>query len=287
MFKYTVHVPLHVPRIALGAYVRRAFPLLPDWALRDAFQARDVKMDGKRCAKDIRVPPGSEVTVYTACEMKMPVIYEDDWILALDKPAGISCDADDYGSMTVLDWAELHAAGGYHPAMCHRLDNQTNGLLVLAKNQVACDALLWMFQQHMGEKTYCCLVKGKPKPASDRVTAWLTKDAKRSQVRVFPQEVPGAKQIDTEYETIRTERDMSLLRVTLHTGRTHQIRAHLAYLGYPVAGDDIYGDRLWNRHSGISGLMLRSMQLKLDTQGKIPALDGKVLSVPMKLDSFL
>lgn len=286
MYRYSVRAPQHVPRVTLQSFVRHAFPLLPESAVRQAFERRDVKMDGMRAGKDQRVVPGAEVDIYTPCPVEIPVVYEDERVLALDKPAGVSCDADEYGSMTVGDWASLYAEGKWQPRLCHRLDNQTSGLLILAKDENTELALLAMFSRRECEKTYHCIVRGQPDPREGVREAWLTKDARRGLVRVIDRETAGAKRIRTAYRTLEGG-GVSLLAVTLLTGRTHQIRAHMAYLGYPVLGDDLYGDRAFNRACGGGPLMLRSMSLRIQTAGALPALDGKTLCVPDKLNQIL
>ena len=283
MYRYTVHVPQHVPRIKMGAYVRRAFSLLPESQVRAAFAARDVKLNGVRVGKDDMVLPGGEVTVFTGYRMEIPVVFEDSHILALDKPAGVSCDADAYGSMTVQDWAAFYADGAFAPRMCHRLDNPTSGLIVLAKDEAAELALKQMFQQRTGKKEYCCLVRGMPKPGQKLCTAWLLKDAGHARVRIYDHEVPGAKRIETEYAVQRSGA-VSKLKILPHTGRTHQIRAHMAFLGYPLLGDDLYGDREFNQEYGKGRLMLRSVALRIDTAGALPELDGITLRVPDDMD---
>ena len=286
MNKYTVHVPAHVPRITLGAFVRRAFPLLPERAIQAAFAKKDVKIDGKRCGKGDTVPPGSEVTLFTPCDMSISVVYEDEYLLAVDKPAGVSCDADVYGSMTVLDWAVLHAAGVYAPRMCHRLDNPTSGLLVLAKDDQTEAALKGMFSRHAGGKEYVCIACGPMEKSIGEEHAWLSKDALHARVKVTARETPGSKEIITGYEVMENG-PLALVRVRLLTGRTHQIRAHMAYLGHPVLGDDQYGDRGLNREWGQDRLMLRAVALHIDTGGEMPQVDGIQLRVPTKLDVIL
>ena len=283
MYRYSVRVPQHVPRITLGVYVRRAFCLLPEHALRDAFSQRDIKMDGVRCGREEQVRPGSEVAVYTPYEARLPVAYEDAHVLALDKPAGMSCDADGYGSMTAEDWAAFYARDAFVPRLCHRLDTPTSGLLLLAKDDLAYQALVEMLARHTGDKTYECLVRGTPKPAEARLQAWWTKDALHSRVRVADRQTPESKPIETAYRVMRPG-EASLLRVTLYTGRTHQIRAHMAHLGHPVLGDDLYGDRAFNRACGAGALMLRSLSIRIDTGGALPGLDGQTLSVPSRLE---
>ena len=273
MFKYSVTVPENIAEMSLQSYVSHALPLLPASALREAFAKRDVKMNGVRTAKDALVQAGAEVTVFTAYEMRIPVVFENDDILILNKPAGVSTDIDKYNSMTVLDWAVLYAKGAYMPRMCHRLDNATSGLIALAKNDAAEDALKEVFKERTGEKEYRCIVKGTPNPKTAVKTAYLQKDALHGRVRVSDVTGRDAKQIVTEYEVIKSG-EKCLLKVLLHTGRTHQIRAHMRHLGYPLLGDDLYGDRAFNKKCGAKGLMLCAVRLKIDTHGKLPDVDG-------------
>ena len=278
MNKYTVTAPENLPEMTLQAYMQRAFPLLSAASLRDAFAKKDVKMNGVRSQRQQLVIPGSEIVIFTNAEMRIPIEYEDEHLLVLNKPAGISTDTDHYGSMTVLDWAVLNAKGAYTPRMCHRLDNQTSGLIVLAKSDEAEQALLDMFSTRTGEKEYLCLVKGVPSPRSAVKTAWLIKDALHAYVRISDREGRDSKKIITEYETLRAG-EVSLLRILLHTGRTHQIRAHMRHLGHPLLGDDLYGDRDFNKKQHAKGLALCAARLKIETGGKMPCLDGKEFSI--------
>lgn len=273
MFKYSVNVPENIPEMTLQNYISRAFPLLPGAAVREAFSKRDIKMNGVRCAKDEIVTGGVQITIFTPCEMKMPVVFEDDDVLVLNKPAGVSTDTDRYNSMTVLDWAVLYAKGAYTPRMCHRLDNATSGLIVLAKNDKAEEVLKEMFFARTGEKEYRCIVRGTPSPHAAVKTAYLTKDAVHGKVHVSGRDTKDSKQIVTEYQVLRPG-DKCQLKVLLHTGRTHQIRAHMQYLGHPLLGDDLYGDRAFNKKYNTTKLMLCAVRLKFDTLGKLPGIDG-------------
>ena len=273
MFKYSVNVPENIPEMTLLNYIARAFPLLPGNVIRDAFNKRDVKMNGVRAAKDVKVIGGAQVSLFTPFEMQIPVVYEDENVLVLNKPAGVSTDIDRYHSMTVLDWALLYAKGAYTPRMCHRLDNATSGLIALAKSDAAEDALKEMFFARTGEKEYRCIVRGTPNPPAAVKTAYLIKDAVRGRVRVSEREIKDAKPVITEYAVIKSG-EKCLLKVLLHTGRTHQIRAHMQMLGHPLLGDDLYGDRAFNKKYNAGRLMLCAVRLKFDTQGKLPQLDG-------------
>ena len=116
------------------------------------------------------------------------------------------------------------------------------------------------------------------KPPSAVCSAWLVKDARKAIVRITDRPERDAKPIETGYETLQSG-PVSRLRIHLITGRTHQIRAHLAALGHPVLGDDLYGDRDFNRREKARSLKLCAVSLKLDTAGRLPALDGREFTV--------
>lgn len=276
---YEAIIPENRPAGRLENYLMQAFPLLPPRIIREALQKRDVKMNGVRAGKDTPLEPGAKVQLYTAFTPEIPVVYEDEHILILNKPAGISCEADGRGGMTVLSLMEEKAAGNYIPRLCHRLDNPTSGLLLLAKDEESEQILLEAFKERTLNKVYQCLVRGEMRPKEATREAFLIKDAKRSQVRIITHNTPGSLPIATKYETLSYDGTLSRLRITLLTGRTHQIRAHMAFLAHPVLGDDKYGDRALNRRMKASGLKLCACEMTLQTSGILSYLDGKTFTV--------
>ncbi len=263
----------------MGVYLLHALPLLPERVLREAFKKRDVKVDGVRTPPDAHIQRGATVRVYTAYEAKLPVLYEDAHILIVNKPAGISADDDFRGGMTVQTVLEAQAKGEYRPRLCHRLDNQTCGLLIAAKDDESEQCLLNAFEERTLTKRYICLVRGTLRPESAVKDAFLVKDALRGRVRVVTHGTPEARPIRTGYETLESDGDISRVRVTLYTGRTHQIRAHMAFLAHPILGDDVYGDRAFNKRIGTTRLMLCAAELTMHTGGILNYLDGKTFSI--------
>ncbi len=266
--------------------IARNFPELPERSVRAAFLRRDVKLDGKRVPREAKARAGQELRVYLpdgeAEDSPLRVVYEDGDALLVNKPAGISVEPDGKGGVTLTELCARHVReaeeGAEAPRACHRLDNQTSGLCLFAKNARALEILENAFRARTLEKRYECLVRGAPKPPQAECRAWLVKDAKAGRVTVLDHAVPEGKLIRTGYETLEAG-PVSRLRVRLITGRTHQIRAHLAALGHPILGDDVYGDRRWNRERKVRTLRLCAVFLKLDTGGALPGLDGKEFTV--------
>lgn len=269
--------------------LRSAMPELPESVLRRVFSSRDVKLDGIRITRDTAVHTGQVLKVFLpescfASEPSLPlaVVYEDSDVLLVNKRAGISVEPDARGGVTLTDLCAHHVLsekpGGFPPAACHRLDNKTCGLCLFAKNARAMEILQDVFRRHMLEKTYICLVRGIMKPPKAVCRAWLIKDPLHARVRILDHPAEGARPIVTGYEMLESG-PVSRLRVNLITGRTHQIRAHLASLGHPLLGDDVYGDRALNRRERARSLKLCAVSLRLDTEGRLPQLDGKAFTI--------
>ena len=283
-------IPAEAEGQKLGNYLRSAMPGLPESAVRRAFSSRDVKLDGRRVPADTAVHAGQELKVYlpdtaepaSSSAPAIDIVYEDDSVLLINKRAGISVEKDAHGGTTLTDLCASYIAGkdpdAFPPAACHRLDNRTCGLCLFAKTPEALEILQDVFRRRSLEKYYVCLVRGIMKPPSAVCHAWLLKDPLHAEVRITDQGIPGARPIVTGYETLESG-PVSRLRVHLITGRTHQIRAHLAALGHPVLGDDLYGDRDFNRREKARSLRLCAVSLKLDTGGRLPNLDGKTFTI--------
>lgn len=282
----TVIIPPEAEGMKTGLFLRRLFPDLPESAVRKLFDARDVRLDGVRVRKDEPVRAGQELRVFLpdgdGNAASLRIVYEDDDVLLVNKPAGVSVESDLQGAVSLSELCRLHvqaaSPSAVPPSPCHRLDNKTSGLCLFAKNEHALAVLEEAFRDRTVEKYYVCLVRGIPKPPEAVCRAFLLKDAEKGKVRILDREVPGARPVITGYETLESG-PVSRLRVHLITGRTHQIRAHLAALGHPILGDDLYGDREFNRQHKARALKLCAVSLTVSTGGRLPLLEGKTFEI--------
>lgn len=282
---YTFIVPTDVSPTRLYPLVKRMLPELPKYAIRETFEKRDVKMDGVRAGKDDIAKAGARVQLYiryAGNAKEVPILYEDEYLVIVRKPIGVSCEADARGGKTIaeLSFEALRKKNSSAKQLrpCHRLDNQTDGLLLLAKDENTQSELMAAFKHRQIHKIYCCLVRGMPKESHGFLEAYLIKDAARGRVKIEPGPRHGAARILTEYELMERG-EVSRLRVTLHTGRTHQIRAQMAAIGHPLLGDDVYGDRAFNREQKAKRLMLCATELSFALTGNLQYMNEKSFSI--------
>lgn len=176
----------------------------------------------------------------------MDILYESPWLLAINKPAGLLVEKSPYYP-SVEAWAEAYiAAQTSKPfiGIIHRLDRPVSGVLLLAKKKAALKDLNAQFSQHQTEKVYLALVEKAPPAASGTLTHWLQKDIKNKKALVFSQPAKNAVECRLDYHILQKEGIYNLLRIQLHTGKFHQIRAQLAAIGCPIVGDEKYGATL-------------------------------------------
>jgi 23S rRNA pseudouridine955/2504/2580 synthase len=267
----------------LAAAVGRMLPLVRGACIREAFKRRDVKADGVRTPPDAPAHAGMAVSVYLreGCELAAPsILFADERLAIIDKPAGVSCEADNGGGLPI--GALMHSAYPDRftaPLLpCHRLDNQTRGLLILARDGHTSRLMEQAFRERAVQKRYECLVRGTPTPEHAVLDSWLVKDAQQAVVTVLNGHSRGAVPIRTAYEVLAPG-DVARLLVTLHTGRTHQIRAHMAYIGHPLLGDDKYGDRAFNRLHHARRLMLNATELAFTITGELAYLNDMLFTL--------
>lgn len=238
---------------------------------------KDIKVNGVRVGKDMRLEVGDVVCYYlTAKQEGKPafyIVYEDDNILIIDKENGVNSEAV-YAALQRA--AEKISEERY---FIHRLDRNTQGLMAFGKTQKAEQALLDAFKQKKVEKIYHALCFGYFKKSADVLTAYLKKDANRAEVRIFDEQVKGSEKIVTEYKVLDVVGDgQTKVAVTLHTGKTHQIRAHLAHIGCPIAGDMKYGNALKNKEWKLSRQCLVAKYLRFELDGELAYLNDKTFA---------
>lgn len=249
----------------LNKFLQDKLPNLSTNLLYKTLRKKDIKVNGKRINDNISVFENDEVLIYIPDSLLEPhinVFYEDDNILILDKSSGIEVTGSN--SLTSIIHKQ-YSKCGFLPMPCHRLDRNTTGLIVFAKNQESLNILLEKFKNHEIEKHYLALVYGKPKDSYKTLTAYLFKDSKKSLVYISDVPKKGYSKIITSYSVLKKNSDGTcILDVEIETGKTHQIRAHLAHIGLPIIGDGKYGDYEINKKFEKKTQCLKSYKLKFN-----------------------
>ena len=227
------------------------------------------------------------------------VVYEDKNILVVFKPAGLSAHADetnDTNNLLTQIQAYLYKKGEYSPlaeqsfspALCHRIDRNTEGLVMAAKNAAALREADRLIRERLVRKKYVALVHGTPPEAEGVLTAYLRKNQAENKAEVRRGPFPGAKEIKTGYRVIGKYGNFNAVEVELLTGRTHQIRAHFAFIGCPLVGDGKYGINRDDRKKGFAHQALCAVSLTFsDCREPLEYLNGKTITVPKEKISFL
>lgn len=286
--------------------IRNEFPNMPSSAMYKAFRKKDIRVNGIRVKEDYLVNPGYKIDIYisdnildgkpvskdSSMNMGFSVVYEDNNIMLVNKEQGIPVHPDsDQKDNTLIDNIKSYLVlkgdyfpqnkNSFTPSLCHRLDRNTGGLVIIAKNEESLKTILDKIKSKEIKKYYQCLVQGHVEKKSATLKAYLEKDARKSRVFVSDVRSKNAVEIITKYKVLSYEPSYTKLEVELVTGRTHQIRAHLAYIGHPIVGDGKYGTNQFNRSMGVKSQALWAYKLHFDFVEKscLDYLKGRVFEV--------
>lgn len=289
---------------------------LPVGLLYKSIRTKKIKVNRKRAENNTVLAEGDIIQCFLAEEFfakldnsdgvsvsldkvqpKLDIVYEDENIMLLNKRPGVSVHEDEDSKVNTLIThvqAYLYQKGEYNPkdeqsfapALCNRIDRNTGGIVIAAKTAEALRVMNEKIKLREIDKFYLAAVHGIPKQKEATLTGYLLKDEKLNKVRVFDTNPPrGAKNIVTKYKVIATKNSDALIEVELLTGRTHQIRAHMAHIGHPLIGDGKYGINKTDRANGYKFQALYSYKLRFSFKGEPTALEylsGKEFSIPKK-----
>lgn len=294
----------------LDRFIGKAVPLLPESLLQKYIRLKRIKLNGKGAKRDTRLMSGDVVQLYINDEFfekpteenaylkisspKLDILYEDNNVLLVNKRPGVLChSAEDWSHNTLVANIQAYAYAkgewkprqehSFAPALCNRIDRNTGGIVIAAKNAESLRIINEKIRQREIDKSYLCIAVGKLKPPEGTLTGFIFKDAEKNRVYVKPYREPGAREAVTEYKTLQYENGLSLVECRLITGRTHQIRAQLANNGNALLGDGKYGAEKINKAYGESGQALWSYKLEFSfctDAGKLNYLKGRQFIVP-------
>ena len=275
----------------LDRFVSKSLPLLPPALLQKYIRIKRIKVNGVRAQRDQRLQTGDVLQLYINDEFfdqpkednlflslwkpSLDIVYEDENLMLLNKRPGLVVHADETEKVNTLinhiqaylyqkrEW-NPRWENAFTPALCNRIDRNTGGIVIAAKNAEALRILNEKIRDREIEKFYLCAVSGKPRPASGRLENYLFKDAKKNQVFIKDKPEPGCKTAVTEYRVLCSKGQLSLVECRLLTGRTHQIRAQMAHAGWPLLGDGKYGRERFNKDFGENGQALYSYRLRFE-----------------------
>ncbi len=285
-------------------FLTKSYPNLPQSMLYKAIRKKDIKINGKRCEISTKLQQGDVISLFLKDEFlqkeerpedflkapkKLSIVYEDENLLLLDKKPGLIVHPDEnyhFDSLIARVQHYLYDKGEYNPkaenafapALVNRIDRNTGGIVMAAKNAQALRVLNQKVKDREMHKYYLCVVCGHLKEKESTLTGYLEKNEAQNRVYVSNRPKEGAKTIRTRYRVLEERQGFSLVEVELLTGRTHQIRAHFASIGHPLAGDGKYGKNAVNKSTGFPYQALYSYKLRFDfqTDGELlQYLDGK------------
>ncbi len=293
----------------LDKFLSKAVKGLPTSLMYKYIRTKKIKVNRKRTEQKYMLLEGDVIDLFIRDEFfdsperdgsaieriepKITVVYEDENIILVNKRPGVVVHEDSEAKDNTLIMhiqAYLYRKGEYDPsseqsfapALCNRIDRNTGGIVLAAKNAVALRIMNEKIKNNEISKFYLCAVHGTPKPKQQTLKGYLIKDSAANTVRVYDKKVGAAKEIITKYRVISEKNGNSLLEVELVTGRTHQIRAHMAHIGHPLLGDGKYGINKNDREKGYKYQALYAYRLRFDFatgEGELGYLRGKEVAI--------
>ena len=293
----------------LDKFLSKTCKNLPQSLLYKAIRTKKIKVNRKRAEPGTTLMPGDVVLCFLSPEFfegtagkdlfytlkpELDIVYEDENIIICDKRPGLLSHPDEEGEQNTLIEhikAYLYQKGEYKPedensfvpSLCNRIDRNTGGLVIAAKNASALRDMNEMIRARVVSKYYLCAVHGVPSPKEAILTAYLYKDTKNNTVTVYDKYRQGRVKMVTGYKVTAEKNGNALLEVRLYTGKTHQIRSHLSYIGHSLLGDGKYGVNREDKKSGYKYQALYSYKLTFDDgMDSLSYLKGKTIKADMK-----
>lgn len=280
----------------------------PKSFLYKMMRKKNIVLNGKKCTGNEKLKQGDSIKLFFSDETiekfsagtyvtpkkekinMLPIIYEDEQVLLMNKPVGVlsqKAKDSDVSAVEILinylietNQLSKEQFRTFHPSICNRLDRNTSGILVAGKTLPALQEMNRFFKERTIAKYYRCLVKGRVIKNEDYIKGYLVKDQKTNKVSITKKKTEEGVPIETEYCIIQSNDEVSLLEVHLITGKTHQIRAHLASIGHPIIGDYKYGDKqineMYRQEYGLKSQLLHAYRLEMpSSDGSLAYLNDK------------
>lgn len=297
----------------LDKYITKLCPLLPKALLYKGIRKKRIKVNGKAGKLNQILEEGEKIELYINDEffedtvkdildikVDLDIIYEDKNIIVVNKPSGMVVHEDEGEKVNTLinqiikylfDKEEYlpKRENTFVPALCNRIDRNTSGLVIAAKNAATLRIINEKIKQREIKKYYYCMIKGRLKQKKAIMKAFLKRDKIHKMVHVYDHPISDGRTILTAYEVIKEMEETSLLQVELLTGRTHQIRAHFAYIGHPLVGDGKYGDNQFNKKMKRNRQALCAYKLLFDFKTEsehLEYLKGSSIEIPKEKCDF-